>query len=70
LMGNIGTTEFEPMLSYQYSGIETAYSNAKTIAQEMNGLGFNLDLAPVADVFSNLENTVIGDRAYSTDFVT
>lgn len=31
-------------------------------------LGFNADLAPVADVWSNPDNTVIGDRAYSDDF--
>ena len=29
---------------------------------------FNADLAPVADVWSNPDNTVIGDRAYSDDF--
>lgn len=29
--------------------------------------GFNVDFAPVADVWSNPENTVIGDRAFSTD---
>ena len=34
----------------------------------MAGFGFNADFAPVADVWSNPENTVIGDRAYSTDF--
>ena len=34
----------------------------------MRVLGFNADLAPVADVWSNPDNTVIGDRAYSDDF--
>lgn len=29
--------------------------------------GFDLDFAPVADVFTNPANTVIGDRAFSTD---
>ena len=30
--------------------------------------GFNTDYAPVADVWTNPENTVIGDRAYCDDF--
>ena len=34
----------------------------------MRALGFNTDLAPVADVWSNPGNTVIGDRAYSDSF--
>ena len=34
----------------------------------MSALGFNLDFAPVADVWSNPDNTVIGERAYSDDY--
>ena len=34
----------------------------------MRALGFNLDFAPVADVWTNPANTVIGDRAYSDSF--
>ncbi len=45
-----------------------AYDNAKTIAGYLTELGFNFDLAPVADVYSNPANTVIGSRAYSDDF--
>ena len=30
-------------------------------------LGFNLDFAPVADVNSNPNNTVIGNRAFGSD---
>lgn len=44
-----------------------AYDVGKTIGTEIAALGFNLDYAPVADVFSNPANTVIGDRAFSTD---
>ncbi|MEG1491518.1 MAG: glycoside hydrolase family 3 N-terminal domain-containing protein [Oscillospiraceae bacterium] len=68
LMKNIGTTEFNTMYSYKDDGEDKAYSNAKTIATDMKALGFNLDLAPVADVWSNPENTVIAERAYSDDF--
>ena len=34
----------------------------------MSSYGFNLDFAPVADVWSNASNTVIGKRAYSDDY--
>lgn len=65
---SLGTTAFEPMYAYREQGIETARSNAKTIASDIAALGFNLDFAPVADTWSNPENTVIGQRAYSDDF--
>lgn len=65
---SLGTTAFEPMYTYREQGTETAYSNAKTIAEDISAVGFNLDFAPVADTWSNPENTVIGQRAYSDDF--
>lgn len=68
LMGRIGTTNFNSMLSYKDEGTETAFDNARVIASDMTALGFNLDLAPVADVWSNPANKVIGSRAYSDDF--
>jgi len=46
---------------------KNAYNAAKTIAGYLKPLGFNVDFAPVADVFTNPSNTVIGDRAFSTD---
>lgn len=68
LMSTVNTTMIGPMLDYKDQGAETAYKNACTIASDMSALGFNADMAPVADVWSNPENTVIGDRAYSDDF--
>lgn len=68
LMSTVNTTMIGPMLDYKDQGEETAYNNARTIASDMSALGFNADMAPVADVWSNPENTVIGDRAYSDDF--
>ena len=47
--------------------IQNAYNTAKTIAGYLTPLGFNVDFAPVADVFTNPSNTVIGDRAFSRD---
>lgn len=69
IMNNLDTTVFEAMFTYKDLGGDTARSNAETIASDMKQLGFNLDLAPVADVWSNPENTVIGDRAYSDSFL-
>jgi beta-N-acetylhexosaminidase len=68
LMSTVGTTWVGPMLDYKDDGADTAYSNAQTIASDLLSCGFNTDLAPVADVWSNPQNTVIGDRAYSDDF--
>lgn len=68
LMSTVGTTYIDSMMSYRDQGAEKAAENAKTIAGDMVSCGFNTDLAPVADVWSNPENKVIGDRAYSDDF--
>lgn len=66
LRGITGT--LSAMYSYREAGADTAYANAVTIAGNMKTLGLNADFAPVADVWSNSANTVIGDRAYSGDF--
>lgn len=59
------TTDFKPMYYYREDGPTTAYANAKTIASDIAAFGFNTDFAPVADVWTNSENSVIGRRAYS-----
>lgn len=68
LMDTVGTTYIGSMYYYKDDGDETAYENAYTIANDMSALGFNLDFAPVADVWSNPDNTVIGERAYNDDY--
>lgn len=68
LMSSVGTTRLKAMLAYKDEGPQKARENALIIAKDMSELGFNMDLAPVADVWSNPQNTVIGDRAYSNDF--
>lgn len=68
LMSTVGTTYIDSMMSYRDQGPEKAAENAETIAGDLVSCGFNTDLAPVADVWSNPENKVIGDRAYSDDF--
>lgn len=68
LMYKLGTTWVNDMYSYKDMGEDTAYANAYTIGSDMVSCLFNTDFAPVADVWTNPENTVIGDRAYSDDF--
>ena len=65
---NLGvTTKFSPMYAYREDGAGTAFENAFTIGSELREIGFNVDFAPVADVWTNPDNTVIGKRAYSDD---
>lgn len=62
---NMGTTSFPSMKNIGSTGDSNqAYTVGYTIGNECKELGFNLDFAPVADVFSNPENTVIGNRAW------
>ena len=41
-----------------------AFEVGDTIGEYLRNLGFNVNFAPVADVFSNPENTVIGARSF------
>lgn len=68
LMNTVGTTYIGPMYDYRNKGTDQARQNARTIASDMKELGFNLDFAPDADVWSNPDNTVIGNRAYSDNY--
>jgi beta-N-acetylhexosaminidase len=43
------------------------YRTAAMMGRELAALGFHLDFAPVADVDSNPNNPVIGDRAFSSN---
>ena len=65
------TTVFPAMKEIGASGDpQEAYRVGYTIGSEMKELGFNLDFAPVADIWSNPENTVIGSRAFGSDAKT
>lgn len=46
---------------------DKAYDTGRLLAEECKSVGLNLDYAPVADIFSNPQNTVIGNRAFGTD---
>ena len=65
---SMGTTSFGDMADIGASGDpEQAYQVGYTIGSQLMELGFNLDFAPVADVYSNPDNPVIGRRAFSSD---
>ena len=44
-----------------------AYDLGRKIGSCLNQIGFNVDFAPVADVLTNPDNSVIGDRAFGSD---
>ncbi len=44
-----------------------AYEVGTTIGSYLKEYGFNLDFAPIADVLTNPDNTVIGDRSFGSD---
>ncbi|MGH9312002.1 MAG: beta-N-acetylhexosaminidase [Vicinamibacterales bacterium] len=58
-------TEWPPMLALGRSGDERlAERFARALAAELAAVGINLDYTPVLDVYTNPNNTVIGDRAF------
>lgn len=61
-------TDFGPMYDVgETKDITKAYEVGATLGVQLRELGFNLDFAPVADVWTNPDNQVIGKRAFSTD---
>ncbi|MDR1663463.1 MAG: hypothetical protein LBR83_00880, partial [Clostridiales bacterium] len=52
------------------SGADAVFEAYKTIGERLFSLGVNVDFAPVADIWSNDANRVIGDRAFAKDAET
>lgn len=46
--------------------LDITYNVGKVLAEELRVFGINLDFAPVIDVYSNKDNTVIGKRSFGT----
>lgn len=44
-----------------------SYNIGKIIGEELKTFGFNMDFAPVLDINSNVNNPVIGDRAFGNN---
>ncbi len=49
------------------NNISSVRNAGKTIGKYLSYYGFNVDFAPVADINTNPENIVIGDRAFGSD---
>jgi len=59
-----GFTLWPPMSTLGRSGdVDLARRFARALAAELHAVGVTLDFAPVLDIFTNPDNTVIGDRA-------
>lgn len=60
--------EFKKLPSASYVGSfnseEISYKEGEIIANELKLMGYNMDYAPVLDILSNSQNTVIGNRAF------
>jgi len=46
--------------------VNLSYNIGKIIGEELKTFGFNMDFAPVLDINSNVNNPVIGDRAFGS----
>lgn len=69
--GAFDLPRYESALSVGDTGDpEAARQMGRTIGAYLRDYGFTMDFAPVADVWTNPENTVIGDRAFSRDAQT
>lgn len=65
---NFYVTKYESMAAIGASGDSTkAYRCGKTIGTYLHRYGIDVNFAPVADVNTNPENIVIGNRAFSDD---
>lgn len=66
--GNFDVPKYESMAAIAKSGDpDKAYKAAFTIGSYVKKYGFDIDYAPVADVNTNPENIIIGERAFSND---
>ena len=64
----LGLENVGPMADIGSTGdVQAAYTANQTIGTYLASYGFNVDFAPVADVLTNEDNAVIGDRAFSGD---
>ncbi len=61
-------THFPPALQVGQTGSpQLAHEVGVALGRELRSVGIDIDCAPVLDVYSNPDNTVIGDRAFGSD---
>ena len=63
---NLHPRYLSPRFAFQ-KGEEFLKSQSREIAQELNGYGINLNFEPCADVNTNPNNPIIGERSFSSD---
>lgn len=70
-IANSGYYDVASYKSMEYIGKSGDASKAEEVGRQiglyLKKLGFNLDFAPVADINTNPQNIVIGDRSYGSD---
>jgi beta-N-acetylhexosaminidase len=63
-----GFTEWPvPMVLTASGDVSLAYRTGQAMATELRAVGVNMDLAPVADLYTNLRNPIIGRRSFGSD---
>ncbi|MBC8099742.1 MAG: glycoside hydrolase family 3 protein, partial [Armatimonadetes bacterium] len=63
-----GFTQFPvPMLLTASGDVDLAYRTGGALATELRAVGINMNLAPVADLYTNLRNPIIGRRSFGSD---
>ena len=68
---NFSVKKYQSMMAVGKSGRKSdAKAAGKTIGKYLKKYGFNLNLAPVSDIYTNPNNQVIGSRAFGTKALT
>ncbi|NOG52361.1 MAG: glycoside hydrolase family 3 protein [Chloroflexi bacterium] len=63
-----GFTTFPAMMLLTATGdVSLAMRTGEAMARELSAVGVNLNLAPVADLYTNLRNPVIGRRSFGSE---
>jgi beta-N-acetylhexosaminidase len=63
-----GFTTLPAMMLLTATGdVSLARRTGETLARELSAVGVNLNLAPVADLYTNLRNPVIGRRSFGSE---
>lgn len=65
-----GFTTIPPMREVAQSGAGAVRLMAADVAAELRAVGINVNFAPVCDVPTHAEDTVIGNRAFATDAIS
>lgn len=67
---NNGFTQIPPMRELAAQGANAVRLMASNVAAELRAVGISVNFAPVCDVPTHANDTVIGNRAFATDALT